>query len=66
MWVLRAFDFDTEELEAEFTLPGEFTPPPQTGPLSRFLAHELARRYGLSIPDDARIAFCLYFEPRQD
>jgi hypothetical protein len=62
MWILRAFDFDTDELEREFTLPNGFVPPCQTGRLSCFLAHDLADRYGLPIPEDARVTFYLDFE----
>jgi hypothetical protein len=71
MWVLRAYDADTDDLEREFTLPQDFEPPGQVGlspalrasrPLSRYLAHEVAKWYGLPIPQDARIAFSLDFE----
>ena len=71
MWILRAYDIDADEPEREFALPAEFIPPqnvrlsaarPFSTPLSRFLAHTVAVRYGLPIPNDARIAFSLDFD----
>jgi hypothetical protein len=70
-WILRAYDIDAVEPEREFTLPAEFIPPQNvrlsparsfSTPLSRFLAHTVAVRYGLPIPNDARIAFSLDFD----